>query len=69
MVLNRTDFDKYPKSSQTLSNVTYMLGNGFLTVLELVRTDIGRIAKGPKSTDFDQKAWAIADGFEQDGFW
>ena len=47
MVLNKTDFDKCQKSSQTLSNVTYMLRNGFLTALELVRTDIGRIAKGP----------------------
>ena len=46
MVLNRTDFGKCWKLSQTLSNVTYMLGNGFLTVLELVRKDIGRIAKG-----------------------
>ena len=46
-----------------------MLGKGFLTVLEVVRTDVGRIAKGPKSTDFDQKAWAIAHGFDQDEFW
>ena len=49
MVLNRTDFGKCWKSSQTFSNVTYMLGKGFLTVLEIVRTDIGRIAKGPNS--------------------
>ena len=41
MVLNKTDFDKCQKSSQTLSNVTYMLGNGFLTVLELVGKDFG----------------------------
>ena len=46
MVLNRTDFGKCCKLSQTLSNVTYMLGNGFLTVLKLVQTDIGRIATG-----------------------
>ena len=25
--------------------------------------------KGPKSTVFEQKAWAIAHGFEQVGFW
>ena len=46
-----------------------MLGNGFLTVLGLVRNDLGRIFKGPKSDDFEQKAWAIAHGFENGGFW
>ena len=41
MVLNRTDFGKCWKLSQTLSNVGYMLENGMLTVLELVGTDFG----------------------------
>ena len=41
MVLNRTDFGKCHKSSHTLSNVTNMLGNGFLTVLELVGKNFG----------------------------
>ena len=41
MVLNRTDFGKCWKSSQTLSKVAYMLPNGILTVLEFVRSDIG----------------------------
>ena len=45
-----------------------MLGNGFRTVLRLVRNDLGRILKGPKSDDFEQKAWAIAHGFENGGF-
>ena len=45
-----------------------MLANGFLTVSGLVRKDCERIFKGLKSTDFDQKAWAIAHGFEEDGF-
>ena len=46
-----------------------MLGNGFLTVLGLVRNELGRILKVPKSADFEQKAWAIAHGFESGGFW
>ena len=41
MVLNRTDFGKCWKLSQTLSNVAYMLYNGILTVLELVGKDFG----------------------------
>ena len=45
-----------------------MLRNGFLTVLGLVRNDLGRILRGPKSADFEQKAWAIAHGFERGGF-
>ena len=46
-----------------------MLANGFLTVFGLVCKDSGRIGKCPKSTDFEQKAWAIAHGFEEGGFW
>ena len=41
MVLNRTDFGKCGKSSQTLSKVAYMLQNGILTVLDFVPTDFG----------------------------
>ena len=40
----------------------------FLTVFELVRKDSVRIRKVAKSTDFEQKAWAIAHGFEEGGF-
>ena len=69
MVLNMADFDKCQKSSQTLRNVAYMRENGFLTVLGVVRKDSVRIRKCPKSTDFEQKAWAIAHGFEEGGFW
>ena len=45
-----------------------MLANGFLTVLQLIRKDFERIPKAMKSTDFDQKTWAIAHGFEEGGF-
>ena len=44
-----------------------MLANGFLTVLELILKDFERTPKGLKSTDFHQKAWAIAHGFEEGG--
>ena len=53
---------------QTLPNVAYVIANGFRTVLGLVRKDFVGIPKGPKSTDFEQKAWAIAHGFEEGGF-
>ena len=46
-----------------------MLENGFLMVFGLVRKDSVTISKGPKSTDFEQKAWAIAHGFEEGGLW
>ena len=47
-----------------------MLGNGFPTVLGLVRNYLRPILKGPKSADFEQKAWAIAHAFaENGGFW
>ena len=68
MVLKRLDFGKFKKSSQTPWNVSYVLANGFLTVLERIRKDFEGIYKGLKSTDFDQKAWAIAHGFEEGGF-
>ena len=45
-----------------------MLANGFPTVLELIRKDFEGNSKVLKSTDFDQKAWAIAHGFEEGGF-
>ena len=68
MVLKRVDFGKCEKSFETSWNVCYVLENGFVTVLELIRNDFERIPKGLKSTDFDQKAWAIANGFEEGGF-
>ena len=45
-----------------------MFAKGFLTVFDIVRKDSVRIRKGPKSTDFEQKAWAIAHGFEHGRF-
>ena len=45
-----------------------MLANGFESVLELIREDFEGISQGLKSTDFDQKPWAIAHGFEEGDF-
>ena len=68
MVLKSVDFGKCEKSFQTSGNVTYVLANGFVSVLELIREDFEGISQGLKSTDIDQKAWAIAHGFEEGGF-
>ena len=46
-----------------------MLESGFPTIFEHVGKDSVRIRKCPKSTHFEQKAWAIAHGFEDGGFW
>ena len=40
-----------------------------IRVLEMVHEDFDTIFKGPKSGDIEQKAWAIAHGFEHGGFW
>ena len=68
MVLKMADLGRFRKSFQTPWNASYLLENRFLTTFELVGDDLGWIRKGPKSTDFEQKAWAIAHGFEDGGF-
>ena len=40
-----------------------------MTTCATVCVDLGRIRKGRKSEDFEQKAWAIAHGFEHGRFW
>ena len=69
MVLNMADFGKSGNRPKLLKNVAKMLANGFLTTCEIVREVFGRICNDTKSADFDQKAWAIAHGFEHGGFW
>ena len=64
MVLNRADLVWFLESFQTFWNVSYVRGNGFPTTFGIVPEDLGWIPKGAKSTDFDQKPWAIAHGFE-----
>ena len=68
MVLNRADLGKCWESFQTLWNASYVRANGFPTTFGIVPEDLGWIPKVPKSTDFDQKPWAIAHGFEQGRF-
>ena len=46
-----------------------MLGNGFVTSYGAVCEDLARISNGSKWADFEQKPWAIAQGFEHGRFW
>ena len=46
-----------------------MLENGFLTRCWTVCVEFELIHEGRKMTVFEQKPWAIAHGFEHDGFW
>ena len=68
MVLNMADLGWCWESFQTPWNALYVRANGFPTTFEIVPEDLGWIPKGPKSTDFDQKPWAIAHGFEHGRF-
>ena len=43
--------------------------NGFLIRCGTICVDFGSIGEGRKLSDFEQKAWAIAHGFEQGRFW
>ena len=69
MVLNMADFGKSWKSLQTLWNAFKTVLKGFVTGSATVCVDLGWNRKGRKSTDFEQKAWAIAYGFENGRFW
>ena len=69
MVFNRADFDKSWKSLQTPRNAAQVLENGFLIPCGTICVDLGWIGEGRILTDFEQKAWAIAHGFEQGRFW
>ena len=68
MVLNKADFCKFWKSLQTLWNGSKTLLNWILTPCTHVFVDFRWILKGRKLADFEQKAWAIAHGFEQSRF-
>ena len=69
MLLNMADFGKSWKSLQTLWNASKSLPKLFLTLCGTCYADLGWIRKGRKLADFEQKAWAIAHGFEHGGFW
>ena len=69
MVLNMADFGKSWKSLQTLWNASKTLLKWFLTPCATVCVDFGWIRKGRNLADLEQKAWAIAHGFEHGRFW
>ena len=64
MVLNMADFGKSWKSLQTLWNASKTVQKWFVTARATVCVDLGWIRKSRKLADFEQKAWAIAHGFE-----
>ena len=68
MVLNMADFGKSWKSLQTLWNASKTVLKWFVTASATVFVDLGWIRKGRKLADFEQKAWAIAHGFEHGRF-
>ena len=69
MVLNMVDFGKSWKLLQTLCNASKTVLKWFVTACATFCVDLGWIRKGRKLADFDQKAWAIAHGFEHGRFW
>ena len=68
MVLNMADLSKCRESFETPQNASCVLANGFPPTFRIVREDLGWIPKDPKSAEIEQKAWAIAHGFEHGGF-
>ena len=68
MVLNMADFGKSWKSLQALWNASKTILKWFVTACATVCVDLEWIRRGRKSADFEQKAWAIAHGFEHGRF-
>ena len=68
MVLNMADFVNSCKSLQTLWNARKTVLKWFVTACATVCVDLGLIRRGRKLADFEQKAWAIAHGFEHGRF-
>ena len=69
MVLNMADFGKSWKSLQTPWYACKTVQKLFVTACATVCVDLGGIRKSRKLADFEQKAWAIAHGFEHGRFW
>ena len=69
MVLNMADFGKSWKSLHTLWNASKTVLKLFVTACATVCVDLEWIRKDRKLADFEQKAWAIAHGFEHGRFW
>ena len=69
MLLSVADFGKSWKSLETLRNGSKTVLKWFATACVTVCVDLEWIRKGRKLADFEQKAWAIAHGFEHGRFW
>ena len=69
MVLNMADFLNSWKSFETLWNASKTVLKWFVTASATVCVDLGWIRKHRKLADFEQRAWAIAHGFEHGRFW
>ena len=68
MVLNMPDFLNSWKSFETLWNASKTVLKWFANASATVCVDLGWIPKGRKLADFEQKAWAIAHGFDHGRF-
>ena len=68
MVLNMADLGMSWKSLHTLWNASKTSVKYFLAASVNVCVDLGRIRQGRNLGDFEQKAWAIAHGFEHGRF-
>ena len=68
MVLNMADFLNSWKSFETLWNASKTVLKWFANASATVCVYLGWIRKCRKLTDFEQKAWAIAHGFEHGQF-
>ena len=64
MVLNMPDFLNSLKSFETPWNASKTVLKWFANASATICVDLGWISKGRKLADFEQKAWAIAHGFE-----
>ena len=63
------DFGKSCKWLQTLRNACKTVLKWFVTACATFCVDLGGIREGRKFADFEQKAWAIAHGFEHARIW
>ena len=68
MVLNMADFLNSWKSFETLWNASKTVLKWFVTACATVCVDLGWFLKCRKLADFEQKACAIAHGFEHGRF-
>ena len=68
MVLNMADFLNSSKSFETLWNASKTVLKWFANASATFGVNLGLIRKCRKLADFEQKAWAIAHGFEHGRF-